>query len=73
MRGGRPRARLGRLADLALPAAVALFLLGVVDDEPGVSGAAETVAVLAALVSGAALWWRRSRPEIGARARAASC
>ena len=58
-----PGSRLRRIVDIALPILVGLFLLSLVessaDDDPRLLVA---LAVVAALVQGAALWWRRSYP-----------
>jgi len=60
----RERNRLKTAADVALPFLVALFLAGLVDDSPGIGDTERIVGILAALVQGAALWWRRSHPQI---------
>jgi signal transduction histidine kinase len=58
-----PRSRLQRIADVAVPVVVALFLASLVEDQardqPGVIVA---LGILAALLQGAALWWRRTHP-----------
>jgi signal transduction histidine kinase len=78
MRGGRPsatiegvrrptRSRLRRLGSALIPWSVAIFLLLVVgDEEPAGPGfdAARWAAMAFAVVQGAALHWRRERPEL---------
>jgi signal transduction histidine kinase len=60
------RSALARFADLALPWAVGLFLVLVVgeeDYEGAWSGALTALGVTLAVIQGAALHWRRRRPE----------
>jgi signal transduction histidine kinase len=57
--------RTRRIVDIALPIVVALFLLSLIDSESADDPAWLTaLAMLAAVVQGAALWWRRSHPVI---------
>jgi signal transduction histidine kinase len=62
------RSRLRRLGGALLPWAVAIFLVLVAGDElpaqPGEFDAARAAAMLFAVVQGAALYWRRERPEL---------
>lgn len=66
----RPRRRpLRRLADIAIPLLVGLFLVALVWEEPGATlhgrmpgTPLRVLAMCAGAVQGAALWWRRSRP-----------
>ncbi len=60
----RERQRLKTAADVALPFLVALFLFGTVDESPGISETGRIIGMVAAVVQGAALWWRRSHPQI---------
>ncbi len=59
----RERNRLKTAADVALPFLVALVLFGTVDESPGITETERIVGMLAAVVQGAALWWRRSHPQ----------
>jgi signal transduction histidine kinase len=55
--------RLRRIADIALPILVALFLLSLVESSTrGDPSGLVVLAYVAAVVQGAALWWRRSYP-----------
>ncbi len=62
------RTRLRRLGGALIPWAVAIFLVLVAGDEqpaqPGEFDAARAAAMLLAVVQGAALHWRRERPEL---------
>jgi signal transduction histidine kinase len=62
------RSRLRRLGGALLPWAVAIFLILVAGEElppePGGFDAARSAAMLLAVVQGAALRWRRKRPEL---------
>ena len=62
------RTRLRRLGGGLIPWAVAIFLVLVAGDElpaqPGEFDAARAAAMLLAVVQGAALYWRRERPEL---------
>ena len=62
------RTRLRRLGGALIPWAVAIFLVLVAGDElppqPGEFDAARAAAMLLAVVQGAALYWRRERPEL---------
>jgi signal transduction histidine kinase len=60
----RERERLKTAADVALPFLVALFLFGTVDESPGITETGRIVGMVAAVVQGGALWWRRSHPQI---------
>lgn len=52
-----------RAADIAVPLVVALFLMALVEDAD--RGAVETLlGMLAGAIQGAALWWRRSHPQV---------
>jgi signal transduction histidine kinase len=54
---------LRRIADIALPILVALFLLSLVESSTsGDPSGLIALALVAAVVQGAALWWRRSYP-----------
>jgi signal transduction histidine kinase len=61
----RPRDLLGRLADIAIPWGVGLFLSLLVLDEgsEGLSSPLVVLGVVLGVVQGAALHWRRRRPE----------
>ena len=63
MRGSK-RTRLQRAVDIALPVVVALFLASLVESTVGLSTPLTLLGVAAGLTQGAALWWRRSHPEI---------
>jgi signal transduction histidine kinase len=62
------RSRLRRLGGALIPWAVAIFLVLVAGDElpakPGEFDFARAAAMLLAVVQGAALYWRRERPEL---------
>jgi len=59
------RSQLQRIADIAIPVVVVLYLGGLVSDRPNHSGELLTlVGMLAAAAQGAALYWRRSHPQI---------
>jgi signal transduction histidine kinase len=62
------RTRLRRFGGALVPWAVAIFLVLVAGDElpaqPGEFDVARTAAMLLAVVQGAALYWRRKRPEL---------
>ena len=57
------RTKLARFGDAAIPWAVGLFLVMIVMDEGG-SAAAVLAGLICAVGQGAALRWRRSRPEL---------
>jgi signal transduction histidine kinase len=58
-----PRSRLQRIADVAVPVVVALFLASLVLDQASDQpDAIVALGILAALGQGAALWWRRTHP-----------
>jgi signal transduction histidine kinase len=58
------RRQLGLVADIAIPLGVALFLVLVTGDEDPEPTILAVLANLLAIVQGAALIWRRSRPEL---------
>ena len=58
------RNRLKTAADVALPLFVAFFLVGIVDETTGLTETQRILGMLAGVVQGAALWWRRSHPQI---------
>ena len=58
------RNRLKTAADVALPLLVAFFLVGIVDETRGLTEAQRIVGMLAGVVQGVALWWRRTHPQI---------
>ncbi len=58
------RNRLKMAADVALPFLVAFFLVGIVDESTGLTETQRILGMLAGVVQGAALWWRRSHPQI---------
>ncbi len=60
----RERNRLRTAADVALPFLVAFFLVGIVDETTGLTDAERIGGMLAGALQGAALWWRRSHPQI---------
>jgi signal transduction histidine kinase len=65
MRPVRPasRSRLQRIADVAVPVVVALFLASLVEDlAQDQPDAIVLLGILAGLAQGAALWWRRTHP-----------
>jgi len=49
---------------VALPFLVAFLLVGIVDESAGENETQRVLGMLAAVVQGAALWWRRSHPQI---------
>jgi signal transduction histidine kinase len=57
-----PRSRLLRIADVAVPLVVALFLASLAEDSPGDPTWLAIAGILVGLGTGAALWWRRSHP-----------
>ncbi len=61
---GTERNRLKTAADVALPLLVAVFLVGIVDETQGLTEAQRIVGMLAGVVQGVALWWRRTHPQI---------
>jgi signal transduction histidine kinase len=52
------------MADGAIPVVVGLFLASLVESTEGLSPALKISGILAGLVQGGALWWRRSHPEV---------
>jgi signal transduction histidine kinase len=64
--GGPTRRRLARFADYAIPVSVAAFLVLVALDPEAqdLSDWLQLLAVVLGVVQGAALWWRRRRPEL---------
>jgi hypothetical protein len=59
-----PHPRLERLADIAIPWGVGLFLvLIVLEESERLSSALVVLGVILGVVQGAALRWRRRRPE----------
>jgi signal transduction histidine kinase len=58
------RNRLKTAADVALPLLVAFFLVGIVDETTGLTESQRILGMLLAVFQGAALWWRRSHPQI---------
>ncbi len=61
---GAERNRLRTAADVALPFLVAFLLVGIVDESAGDNETQRVLGMLAGVVQGAALWWRRSHPQI---------
>jgi signal transduction histidine kinase len=57
-----PRSRFQRIADVAVPVVVALFLASLAESSTGDSTLVTILGILAGLVQGGALWWRRSHP-----------
>jgi signal transduction histidine kinase len=57
-----PRSRLQRIADVAVPLIVALYLAAYVNDEADASTTIVLAGTLAGLAQGIALWWRRAYP-----------
>jgi signal transduction histidine kinase len=62
----RSRRRLARFADYAIPVTVGAFLVLVALDPEAhdLSDWPQVLAILLGVVQGAALWWRRRRPEL---------
>ncbi|MDP2711493.1 MAG: sensor histidine kinase [Solirubrobacteraceae bacterium] len=58
------RRRLRQAADIAVPLVVALFLMALVEDATGLSAIETLLGMLAGAIQGAALWWRRSHPQV---------
>jgi signal transduction histidine kinase len=58
------RRRRQLIADVAIPIVVALFLVSLVESTVGLSVPVTVLGMLAGAVQGAALWWRRSHPEL---------
>jgi signal transduction histidine kinase len=61
---GPSRKQLGRLADVAIPLFVILFLVLVLGDEDPGPPILAALGIALALIQGAALIWRRRRPEL---------
>jgi signal transduction histidine kinase len=59
------RRELQQIADVAIPVVVAVYLVGLVNDRPNDTGELLTLAgMVAGVVQGAALYWRRSHPQV---------
>ncbi len=52
------------IVDVAVPVVVALFLASLVESTVGLSPGLKILGVVAGLVQGGALWWRRTHPEL---------